>query len=1149
MEMFHQASMKLGLDRAVLAHARIEQDEENQNNAKGKGGGGVSSTDPGKLNVKEIDELLKRGAYHVFREDDTEQNEFVEADIDAIMQRRSHKVVYDEGMSSIKSTLGNFSKASFVSADDKEDVDINDPDFWKKAVGLKEENDGELADPDENELLPQQRVRKQTKVYGNELRLDEAQLKLYLKPLKAKIEKTQTQKEMQKEAAAKERIAREEAKKVKQAEEMKQKADPKHWGPHTRDRVLRALNLYGFGRFERIKNETAKGMMETKDLESFCRFYVLQCGLCACEFDTQKSDTPYLTEAIQAARDIEQRIKNGEIIEFPPTLTDPKFITKLRSGQAARKLLNKLDTLSKLQNILQIGIENAFKAKNMEYSNETDLDTLFNTLTIEEIATHLPIGDVRPSWARTCSWWNLDCDKHLLIGIFKHGFGRYDAVRDDENLLFKKKLQELTETYAAAVAKDEEHLQDFHNGEALLRNAASPSNTSDGGLMMKMDVSADNNEDSKDGVGSVTNTSIPHNESKTTLDEMVPPSHNGDFLNGTQKGDEDKSEDEDALDDDEMGTSMKPTNGIGLPDPRHLNRLIAWLVSNEMARMTELDVGEKKKERKSRNSANAAGGEAAKKTPVTSAASLKPAYVDNGSINVDRESSLFGALRDSFDLDTISLVYKAQIQGLKKCEQFLALSVPLDTPVEAENSIKAPTTTSTTTTNENDNLKSPMSTDETKPGSPGKESTPPVSSISEFESIRLCATLILYGAPLYTVENITDLLDKYLPKLGIPLIADINGESEKKQKEHLNYNKVFSWSDILHISGLVKLSEKDCENFYQDIWLKFCESIIKTKMLSYAQNKFVVPNPLLETSDHHFAAKGLCQIFAIREQLLYATYFILTNCEEMLFDYLRSSTGRNVDNMPVWWCPWIHDVGLLMGLLKYGFLSLENIFDDNDLPFHKTYLERFVRKVFLTGRPPQQHSQPQQQLQETHNGGSTSTHTTPTQQNHPAASSTSASSADASPVGKYDISSQDDAEKFLKIALQEYPESKDLELRIIKILEEMTKFLPDQHACRVVMSHHMFRYLLIQHGSLTDFDSASGGQTIGGGDGGKSKSSEQNQLKNMNRSSTARPPAVSLKTFLNTSYRRRKHYVESYHPELQQESHDQSNSSSAPMDI
>jgi len=102
MHMFHKASLKLGLDRAVLAHARNEQEIDEE------------STDPYSkigLQVKEIDELLKRGAYDVFWEDDTEQTDFVEADIDAIMQRRAHKVSY-EGMtqSSISNSWADFRK-------------------------------------------------------------------------------------------------------------------------------------------------------------------------------------------------------------------------------------------------------------------------------------------------------------------------------------------------------------------------------------------------------------------------------------------------------------------------------------------------------------------------------------------------------------------------------------------------------------------------------------------------------------------------------------------------------------------------------------------------------------------------------------------------------------------------------------------------------------------------------------------------------------------------------------------------------------------------------------------------------------------------------------------------------------------------------
>lgn len=44
------------------------------------------------LAAEEIDHLLKRGAYDVFREDDEEGKDFVEASIDDIMKRAATKV-------------------------------------------------------------------------------------------------------------------------------------------------------------------------------------------------------------------------------------------------------------------------------------------------------------------------------------------------------------------------------------------------------------------------------------------------------------------------------------------------------------------------------------------------------------------------------------------------------------------------------------------------------------------------------------------------------------------------------------------------------------------------------------------------------------------------------------------------------------------------------------------------------------------------------------------------------------------------------------------------------------------------------------------------------------------------------------------------
>jgi hypothetical protein len=70
------------------------------------GGGGPSSKDKANMSAKEIDELLKRGAYDVFREDDSDQREFEEADIDSILERRARKVDLSAGGSGMSASLG-----------------------------------------------------------------------------------------------------------------------------------------------------------------------------------------------------------------------------------------------------------------------------------------------------------------------------------------------------------------------------------------------------------------------------------------------------------------------------------------------------------------------------------------------------------------------------------------------------------------------------------------------------------------------------------------------------------------------------------------------------------------------------------------------------------------------------------------------------------------------------------------------------------------------------------------------------------------------------------------------------------------------------------------------------------------------------------
>ncbi|RHY28112.1 hypothetical protein DYB32_006249 [Aphanomyces invadans] len=124
LHMFHQASMKLGLDQAVLGGIR-------QVHSAAKG--------PSK---EEIENLLKYGAYEMFKEDDAEaaSKKFNEESVDEIL-KRSKTVIHDPKKvadASAAAAFGSsFSKATFVSSENPaEQVALDDPDFWIKVIGL-----------------------------------------------------------------------------------------------------------------------------------------------------------------------------------------------------------------------------------------------------------------------------------------------------------------------------------------------------------------------------------------------------------------------------------------------------------------------------------------------------------------------------------------------------------------------------------------------------------------------------------------------------------------------------------------------------------------------------------------------------------------------------------------------------------------------------------------------------------------------------------------------------------------------------------------------------------------------------------------------------------------------------------------------------
>jgi hypothetical protein len=93
-----------------------------------------------------MEQLLREGAYAVLLEDDTDAvKEFYEQDIDKILEQRSHVIVTESGGAQNKGTeswlnkrkkTGRTSKSMFTgdSAKEHAEIDVNDPDFWKKVL-------------------------------------------------------------------------------------------------------------------------------------------------------------------------------------------------------------------------------------------------------------------------------------------------------------------------------------------------------------------------------------------------------------------------------------------------------------------------------------------------------------------------------------------------------------------------------------------------------------------------------------------------------------------------------------------------------------------------------------------------------------------------------------------------------------------------------------------------------------------------------------------------------------------------------------------------------------------------------------------------------------------------------------------------------
>uniref|UniRef100_A0A8V5G6Y9 DNA helicase n=1 Tax=Melopsittacus undulatus TaxID=13146 RepID=A0A8V5G6Y9_MELUD len=377
-EMFDKASLKLGLDKAVLQDI----------NRKG------STNGVQQLSKMEVEDLLRKGAYGALMDEEDEGSKFCEEDIDQILQRRTQTItIQTEGKGS------TFAKASFVASGNRTDISLDDPNFWQKWAKIAE-LDTDAKNEKESLVIDRPRVRKQTKHYNS---FEEDEL-MEFSELDSDSDERPTRS----------RRFNEKTRRYLRAECF---------------RVEKNLLIFGWGRWKDILTHGRfKWHLNEKDMEMICRALLVYCVK---HYKGDEKIKSFIWDLITPTKDGQnQALQNHSGLSAP--------VPRGRKGKKTKNqmLLPEIKNADWLatcnpevvlhDDILEPACGNHGLIEGCSYLVcYRELDVLLPDIDYVEI----PVD-----------WWNAEADKSLLIGVFKHGYERYNAMRADPALCFLEKV-------------------------------------------------------------------------------------------------------------------------------------------------------------------------------------------------------------------------------------------------------------------------------------------------------------------------------------------------------------------------------------------------------------------------------------------------------------------------------------------------------------------------------------------------------------------------------------------------------------------------------------------------------------------------------------------------------------------------------------
>lgn len=436
-EMFDKASLKLGLDKAIL---------QSMNTAQGKEAGLKQ------LSKKEIEDLLKKGAYGAVMDEDNAGDKFCEEDIEMILARRTQVIQMESEKGS------TFSKASFAAADQRSDIDIRDPDFWNKWA-KKAEIDTTEKKEDEDLIVTEPRKRTIIKRYGH----DDGPMEM------SEMEVTPDSDEDEEGIGL-----RSKRKKDKFGKKGRKYASddyiPRHegvpvdeevvYGSWTRSecfKVERGLLTFGWARWEEIvdKNQLRKGWT-LPVIEDCARIIVLYCLR---HYKGDEKIRNFIWDLIEPCENGEVTISRNHSGLHNPVprgrnakkKNKPKDLPKQNDVQKWEDP-NHWSSIEKYD--CEAYLESSYKKHLFRHANKVLLrvrmmyyikhEVIGDFATQIENGVHASLLSMRvPRGVDSAPprfWWDSECDVSLLVGTYIHGYENYLAMRIDPQLCFIDKL-------------------------------------------------------------------------------------------------------------------------------------------------------------------------------------------------------------------------------------------------------------------------------------------------------------------------------------------------------------------------------------------------------------------------------------------------------------------------------------------------------------------------------------------------------------------------------------------------------------------------------------------------------------------------------------------------------------------------------------